>query len=375
MKSNVKKIWVNPVDRISFQGRHKQVYTINTGTSLIPTVSMNKTREDNTSCQYKFPHNPSTNRLETGLNKLVENPFVGFDPNDILVTYKLPSVWRDILPMLVTKESIKKQTLFEIKHGVEPDLYTDEFKYSMFNMPSNMEEWGKKTFLQSLSLILYPRPNPFENSTPRQELLMEMIYVLPTIANNKMIVNSAYHDWYISEEHEEEMEKAKKQETIEKAMYHLYRLKNEYTRFKSYQVAIVLHDSESRPILKGKVSSDAVNNVLSDFISTKNQNQMDNIDSFMRIINLTETREGLEKLDIMYLVQQALNTNVIAHRDNEYVWHSKAGTPDVYKLGSSYDGLINFFFKEYKQYNPEGDITNWYKDLLDEVKSKGIEFE
>lgn len=375
MKSNVKRIWVNPVERLSFQGRHKQVYTINTGTSIIPTVSMNKTREDNTSCQYNFPPNPNTGKLETGLNKLVENPFLGFDPDDILVTYKLSSIWKDIIPSLVTKDSIKKQTLFEIKHGVEPDLYTDEIRYSMVNMPSNMDEWGKKTFLQSLNLILYPRPNLLENTTPRQELLMEMVHVLPTIANNKMQVNSAYHDWYISEEHEEEMEKAKKQEIVEKAMYHLYKLKNEYGRFRAYQVAIVLLDSESRPILKGKVNADAVNNTLSDFISNRNQNQMSNINAFMKAINLTETREGIERLDINYLVQQAINTNVIAHRDNEYVWHSKAGTPDVYKLGSSYDGLINFFFKEYKQYNPEGDITNWYKDLLDEVKSKGIEFE
>lgn len=375
MKSNIKKIWVNPVDRISFQGRHKQVYTINTGSSIIPTVSMNKTREDNTSCQYNFPFNSNTGKLETGLNKLIQNPLHGFEPDDIFNTYKLPVSWRDLIPSLVSKETIKKQTLFEIKHGVEPDFYTDEIKYSMVNMPSNMDDWGKKTFLQSLNLILYPRPNPFDNTTPRQELLMEMVYVLPTIANTKTEVNSAYHDWYISEEHEEEMEKAKKQEIIEKAMYHLYKLKNEYSRFKSYQVVIVLRDVESRPILKGKVSADGVNNKLSEFVSAKSQHQMENIDSFMKVINLMETREGMERLDIMYLVQQALNTNVIAHRDNEYIWHSKAGTPDVYKLGSSYDGLINFFFKEYKTFNPDSDVTNWYRDLLDEVKSKGIEFE
>lgn len=374
MKSSYKKIYVNPVDRLSYQGRHKQVYTINTGQGLIPTVSMRKTREDNTGATYNFLPNPNTGKLETGLNKLVTNPFKDLDIEDILVNYKLPSSWKDILPALIKKDKIKKQTLFEIRHGVEPELYTDEIRYSMVNMPSNMDEWGKKTFLQSLTLTLYPRPNPLENTTPRQELLMEMVYHLPQIAQTKAESNPAYHDWFISEEHEEEAEKARKQEIIEEAMYNLHKLKREYGHYRSYQVAVVLRDKDSRTIIRGKVSPDAVNNALSYFVTDK-QNQMRNINAFMDIIGLLDSREGIERLDVWYLIQQALNTNVLARRDNEYIWHSKAGTPDVYKLGSSFDGMLNFFLKEFREHNPDSDITNWYADLLDEVKSKGIQFE
>lgn len=374
MKSAYKKIFVNPVERISYQGRHKQVYTINTGQALVPTVSMRRTREDNTASQYNFPLNPNTGKLETGLNKLVQNPFQGLLPEDILIDYKLSSSWRDLIPSLVTKDKIKKQTLFEIRHGVEPDLYTDEVRYSMFNMPSNLDEWGKKTFLQSLTLTLYPRPNPLDNTTPRQELLMEMVYVLPHIAKSKIDSNPAYHDWYISEEHEEEAEKARKQEIIEEAMYNLHKLKREYGNYRTYQVAIVLRDKDSRNIIRGKVSPDAVNNALSYFVSNKTD-QMRNIQAFMEVMGLLDTREGIERLDIWYLIQQALNTNVIARRDNEYVWHSKAGTPDVYKLGSSFDGMLNFFLKEFREHNPDSGLTNWFADLLDEVKSKGIQVE
>lgn len=374
MKTGNKKIFVNPVERISYQGRHKQVYTINTGQGVVPTVSMKKSKEDNTTSQYQFPINPHTNKLETGLNKLVQNPFEGLSPEDLLTTYRLPKqeVWLPILKSIVTKPEIKKQTLFEIRHGVEPDYYTDEIGYSMTSMPSNMDEWGKKTFLQGLTLTLYPRPNPLDNSTPRQELLMEMVYVLPHIANNKAESNSAYHDWYISEEHEAEIEKAKKQEIIEEAMYYLHKLKKEYGQFRTYQTAIVLRDQNSRPLVKGKVSHEAVGNALSFFLND-NKHQMDNINSFMKLIKLFETREGLERLDIQYLIQQAINTHVFGRRDGQYLWHSKAGTPDVYKLGSSFNEVVNFFLKEYKEFNPKSDVTNWYKDLIQEVEAKGIE--
>jgi len=374
MKTGTKKIFVNPVERISYQGRHKQVYTINTGQGIVPTVSMRKVKEDNTTSQYQFPFNPNTNKLETGLNKLVQNPFEGLDPNDIVTSYKLPKqeIWLPIVKSIVTKPEIKKQVLFEIRHGVEPDYYTDEITYTMTSMPSNMDDWGKKTFLQGLTLTLYPRPNPLDNSTPRQELLMEMVYVLPHIANNREEANSAYHDWYISEEHEAEVEQAKKQEIIEEAMYYLHKLKREHGSFRSYQVATILRDTNSKTLIKGKVNSDAVGNALS-FYLNDSKYQMDHIQSFMKTMKLFETREGLERLDIIYLIQQALNTHVFGRRDGTYLWHSKAGTPDVYKLGTNFNALVNFFMKEYKEYNPKSDVTNWYKDLTDEVAAKGIE--
>lgn len=375
MKTSQRKIFVNPIDRISYQGRHKQVYTINTGQGVIPTVSMRKTKEDNTTAQYQFPINPNTNKLETGLNKLVQNPFESLSVADIVNTYKLPKQdqWIKILETIVKEPTIKKQTLYEIRHGVDPNFYTDEINYTMTNMPANMDEWGKKTYLQGLNLTLYPRPNPLSNDTPRQELLMEMVYILPHISNSKAEANSAYHDWYISEEHEAEVEKAKKQEVIEEAMYYLHKLKKEYGTFRTYQTAIVLRDNYSKPIIKGKVSHEAVANALSHYLSPNQKKQMENIDRFMKIINLFQTREGLERLDIHYLIQQALNTNIFSKRDGVYIWHSKAGTPDVYELGTSFDQLINFFMKEYKEYNSDSDLSNWYKDLVDEVEAKGIE--
>lgn len=369
---SLKKVWVNPVERISYQGRHKQVYTIMTDQGMLPTVSMKKVREDNVAHEFGFVFNPQTNKLYTGFDELVVNPFYKMGVNDVLSNYGLSTEWQRLLPEIVKSDRIKKQSLLEIEHGVEPDLYTSDVSYTMTNMPSDISEWGKKTFLQKLKLILYPRPNPFDNSTPRQELLMEMIYHLPIIARSKNIANPAFHDWYISEENEAEVEKSRKQDVIEEAVANLYKLKTEFSRYRMYQVAIILRNKDSKPIIKGVVSDDTVKNTLSRYINTKDHNQLEYISNFMGVVGLLSSKEGIKKFEVMYLVQQAINSSVIGHRDNEFIWYSKSGSPDVYKLGTSYERMISFFLKEYGTYNPKAEITNWYKELVDELKVKNI---
>ena len=351
-KENIKTIFVNPVERISVQGRHKQVYVINSSQGVVPTVSMRKSKEIGTTSTLQFLPNPNTGKLETGLNVLINNYILkGQDPDAILTEYNLSESWREIIPKLVKQDKIKKQTWFEIKHGVEPDFYTDDYSFSMTNLPTDLSEWGKKTYLQAFKFILYPRPNRISNESPRQELAFELMKVSPNVALNKNAVNSAYHDWYISEENEAELEKSRKTEIIENATYELVKLKREAGKYKSYQVAILLRTYDSLQILKGSASVEKVNNVLSAYIKTENNQQFGNIERFNEIIEMTKSVEGLVRFNVQYLVQQAINTNVIAKRDNTFVWHSKAGTPDVYDLGSSFEKIINFFVKEYNTFN------------------------
>jgi hypothetical protein len=200
-KENIKTIFVNPVERISVQGRHKQVYVINSSQGVVPTVSMRKSKEIGTTSTLQFLPNPNTGKLETGLNVLINNYILkGQDPDAILTEYNLSESWREIIPKLVKQDKIKKQTWFEIKHGVEPDFYTDDYSFSMTNLPTDLSEWGKKTYLQAFKFILYPRPNRISNESPRQELAFELMKVSPNVALNKNAVNSAYHDWYIAED-------------------------------------------------------------------------------------------------------------------------------------------------------------------------------
>jgi len=373
MKNTTKQIWVNPVERISFQGRHRQVYEIKTENGLVPTVSKRKSRESNTAVEYSFPYNSNTGKLYTTLDKVIQNPLYELTPEEVSERYAIPETWNGILDKITKQPQIKKQTFLEIKHGVDPDYYTSNVNYVMTSLPSDIRSYSDKSFLSTLKVILYPRPNKFDDSTPRQELLMCIIESLAEtgiIAKNESIVNSSLHDFYISQENELEQKQAKYKEQVEDATYNLVKLKREYGDYRTYQMSITIKDVNGDSIITGKPTKETINNALSDFVSHKDSTQLNRVEQFQESYTLMVEQPDL--FDVKYLVQQACNYKVIGHRDNQYIWHSKAGSQDVYNLGTSFDKMVSFFYNEYVTHNTESDITNWYADLLEELRMKNI---
>lgn len=374
MKNQNTVLYVNPVPRISVQGRDKQNYMIidpRTG-DVRSSGQMNKSKEFTTTEEFSFPYNPDTGRLETGLDVSIRSPFKDADPQRLMTQYALPSDWAKLLPEIVVKDKISKQVYYEIIGGVEPDFYTSRVPYTIFNMPHNVADI-KTTYLQEFKMILYGRPNRFEDDggkkTARQRLSMLLCKVHPKIANSKAEANSAYHSWYISEENEAEREVNAKRNLLNKAAYHMYKLQNEFDNYRNFQVAILLKDEADVPIITNRVSPAKVEAALNGYIDDKHH-QAENCESFLEVMELLDTPDGLMKFEVRFLVQQAINTNVIAVRDGYYVWHSKAGEPNVFKH-SHYEKLLELLITEMQAYNPEEDVTNWYGELLKEVKSKG----
>lgn len=377
MKNN-KVLFCNPVQRYSHQGRNAQVYTIKGKTGeLVVSGSMKKNKELGTVEQVSFPYNPDKQRLETGLDEIIDNPFYAADPKEIVSKYNLSNKWETKIVSVSESERISKQTYFEIISGVDPDFYTSEMRYTIFNPPSHGVTY-EPTFLQKFKIILYDRPNRFEDDntprTSRERLAMQLIKVHPKIANSKQGINSAFHTWYVSEENEAELEYNKKSEIINKATYHLFKIQNEDSDYRMYQVASLLKDKNSfRPIIKGKTTRDLVISKLNDFVTNqKNTSQMRNIDEFMKIVNMLKTQEGSDKFFVKYLIQQAINTNIVSVKDGYYIWHSKFDTPNAYKF-SDENKFINFIKKDYETYNPKDkDVQNWYADLKNELIAKNV---
>lgn len=378
MNKHTRKVLVSPLPRTSAQGRHKQTYqTVDENGVITTTVNLNKTREYGTTVTYMFPYNGSTNKLYTGLDKMITNPFKSLEVNDILQTYN-PHATHDI-ERIVTQDKITKQTLLEIKHGVAANYYNNEPGYTMLNMPSKIDDFDKgKGFLANFKVVLYPHDNRFTDETPRQELaivLLDALVDADRIAKSKAEGNSAVHEFYISEDGQAEKDFANKREKIEEAIYMAYDLKLNSPQFKSYQFAIVLTDSRNNSIYKGQNIIARVKSSLSNYLQDKNNNQEQNIEKFVELYNLARTPEGAEKVDVMYSVQQAINNNVIVNRDNSYIWNSKYDDRSVHNLGSSYDKVISFFLKEYQAYNPKSEAKNYYNDLLEELKSEDVIFQ
>jgi hypothetical protein len=231
------------------------------------------------------------------------------------------------------------------------------------------------SFLQKFKIVLYDRPNKFTTETPRGRMAIQLISRLNTIAKSKQLVNSAFHNYYVSEENEAEKEKLKKQDYINDAIYHLYGMKKENTDYQNYMVAILMKHSDGKVLLKGKVNSDTVRRKLNTFVTGDSPQQLQNIKRFMDVSKLLKTSEGMETLHIKYLIQQAINSNVMSVRDGYYVWHSRQGEENVYKF-TNYKTLYSLIKKEFEVYNEnEKEITNWYGELVKEVKGKGITIE
>jgi len=369
MKSNYTTIFVNPVERLSAQGRHLHMYySQNKSGEMIPVAKMNSTMSGGVAKVYKFPENAhDKTKIITGLNQPMDNPFKGLTAEEVGSTYGLNEKWQPIIEKILGQNSITRQTYFEIKHGKIPGYYTDDKFY----------EGNEKrpSYLKELTLVLYDRPNMFTNQTSDSEMKMELIKLHSKIASNKQQANSSFHHFFISQEDEAEQEIANKREIIEKATAHLYLLKNQKSKIRPYQMAVILKDYKGDTLIKGEVIESKTANTLSEYISKADKHQIDNCNKFLAKIEQISTREGLDKFEIEYLIQQSVNTSVVTTRDGYLFWNSKSAVPNVSKW-TDYDRMVNFFLKEKITYNPEDkDKTNWYGELLEEVKDKGIRIE
>lgn len=381
MKSNTRKVWVNPVERVSPQGRDRQYYqTYDKNGNIRNTTNLKKTREPDTGVVYSFPFNIKSGKLYTGLSELVVNPYHNMDVLDFSRMFEIHRDYIDLLPDFLSKERVTKQELLEIKHGKAPNDYHNGSGFTMFKPPADMKEFDNgKGELAKLRLVLYPRPNMFKTDTITSELKIAMIDALVKagkIAGSKDMANSE-HEFFVSQDNEEETNLSKKRDLIEAAVYKLVKLKHESPYFKSYQFATILRTKNNQTLVKGESTPERVKSVLSNYLSDNNSDQMEHVTRFSKLWDLSVTPEGADKVMVYYTLQQALNTNIITHRNNQYVWNSKVGTPDIYDLGSSFEKISNFFLKEMNTPIPKEKkvVTNFYQELVDEVKSKNIKFE
>jgi hypothetical protein len=371
MKSQTTTIYVNPIPRISAQGRHKQLFTLISKTGeAVPTTAMNKNKEFGVPSEYSFRLNPNTNKLTTGLDKLIENPFKGLEPSSIMEEYSLGQEWLKILEQLVKQEQIKLQTKFEIMDNVAYNFYTSDVTGTIFqsNWKANLDK--PRNFLETFKIILYDGPNSFSDDSPRGRLALALIKNHPKIAKTKVEANTAVHDWYISEENEALLEKVKKRDVIEDAIWKWGELKNKSTPYIIYQLGSLLKTYDGNVIIKGKMNDASVKSQVSDYLNDSTSHQMDNIEKFNKLYSMLETKDDKQRFQAMYIIQQALNTSVIGIRDGFYIWHSKSAQDNIYKH-TSYDALVSTIQREYVNYNPKDTVANWYKDLYDEVSNKG----
>ena len=158
-QNSVTTIFVNPVQRVSPQGRDRQTFTFvdpKTG-EMVVTQSMNKTKEFGAGSTFSFQYNPVTHKLQTGLEENIQNPFYQLDPVEVMESYSLPNSWADVLERIVKQTEITKQTYYEVLDAVQPGYYTSDIKggITIFNLSKSTKIPEQHNFLQTFNIILY----------------------------------------------------------------------------------------------------------------------------------------------------------------------------------------------------------------------------
>lgn len=380
-------VYISPVPRVSVQGWDRvSYYTYKKGTNEVVSSSKTGTtksfgRDGAAHETFMFPIDYNSMKVVTGLSVMIDNPIYKLDVPTIRKTYKLGGDWTDEkLKSLSKSPTIKKQTYYEIKHNVRPEYYTDEVKGgTIFDTKGDLSHLKgnadyRPNFLQKFKYTFYDRPNRITDETPRGDLAMLLANIHPIVSKAKADINTALHRWYISEENEAELERVNRQDTIHKAIARLVNLKEKHTDLTKLKVATLLRTTKGDNLVKGEVSNSTVVDRLNNFISREGSSQMANVREFDKVMSLLESgKVGKNKIDIQYMIETAIHNNIMSNIDGWYVWHSKSGIPNMYKITTDYDKLCNLFLAEKEKYNPDAkDITNWYKDLYDELTLKGV---
>ena len=359
-------MFISPVPRKSVQGRGEYVYVKPDGTPVPADRSFAKDAEK----RYSFPQTVDGTSLNTGLDRLVSNPWYNKTKESIRENLpahlQIGASWNKEFDRVIADEQISKQFELEVRFNLEEGTLT-----SQKNLDHRFKQRKKDavpTFLEKFYVILYDRANRFEDTTLRSALVQELAKVSGKIASSKANSNPSMHHFYISEENEADIERTIKADIVNDAIADLVMLRRNHDPFFAYQVAVVLKK------IKGAVAPVTVKDTLNEFIASSNKRQLNNIKQFNNIIKLiAKGAEGMNKLWIMYCLQQAVNTNVISISGGSYIWHSKKGIDNLHNLGTNQKTVLKLFYEEFQKFQGEDDETeNWYKDLLIELRSKGV---
>jgi len=366
MKKHIATVmYIEPLQRTSVQGRAAYTYitpggeAVNAGRSFAKDVGK----------VHNFPANADGTSIVTKLSRMVDNPWYGKEPsnvNDGLPEhYHVGADWMNQVTRLVKDHQITKQLELEVRFNKPEGFLTDK-KNLHYDIRSR-NKTAEPNYLETFKAIFYDRTNRFDDTTLRSALIMELARVAKRIAPTKNEANPSKHDFYIGVEDQAVVEKNYKQDIINDAITDLTLLRRNHTGFVRYQIAIVLG------LVKGMVSEATLKGAFNNYITLNSKDQMNNIEKFNEIITmLAEGRKGLEKLWIKYLLKQAVNVNVMGIKSGHYLWYSKKGIDNLFDLGSNETKVYKLIYDEFIKYGEEDVVENLYKDLLEELKYKGV---
>lgn len=376
MKSDIeiKRIIVKPVPRESVQNRQSQTYhRLNLRTKQTEAVAtMNKNKAKNAADELTFELDKTGSKYKTGLEERVANPFKGFDKQKLILRYNLSDEWNKFIDDIVESDYISLQTNYEILDGVDPNFYTS--KVTTKKIPGSIfrDPNSEPSFIENFRYVLYDRANIITNESIRGRFGQLLVKNNSRVAEDKTY-NPNVHFFYIAEENEEQVEQLKKDDLVNEAIFKLVSLERDYPGKVLEQFSKILTNSQGIPLIKGEVPMPTVRANLNNYIKGNSRDWAKNIEKFNFLYSLF--KDNKERYHLEYVIQEAINTNVMSINNGYIFWHSMLNNPTLYKWDKK-EKLIEYLSVELEKYNPkEKDMENAYQNLITELSNKGIKVE
>lgn len=372
------KVLIKPVNRQSFQGRHKQDTKLVRG-KIITTKTMDKTKASGPagiSCsdEYKPKIDYTKRKYIMGLNEKVTNPWFAENPseeaiNEVRFQYDLSQKWdaQNRLKTLVGSKQISLQNLLEIKNGSDPGY----FDMSIPRMDRGVADMSDPSFLQTFSVELEGNMTHILNTDNVFDFLKyQLIKNRPDkIAPSINDVNPSAHDWYISQEFEEDRAVQAKNRAENEAIKVLFELEEKYSLKERYMIASQLVGEDNRYIVNGVVSEFYLDKALNDFIKLQGRDKQNRIKSFMEVHG--NFIKNNKKFYIDYLIAQGFSSYVFEKQNGFVWWRSQKDSPSLWKFDTT-EALSRKIYSEYEMYDPAERTGLVYEKLINELKSHHV---
>jgi len=240
--------------------------------------------------------------LNTGLLEYTKNPYIDAK------NFRTPE-WKTILEGV---EEITLQTMLEYKHGHVPTYYSNTIDVRVLERrPENVID----NFFQTRAALLNFNDGVTvldTDNNPIHEVLYYGITSSDVIANSYQELNPDTL-FYIAKEQEEEERKAEKSRLKNGAISQLEEVSKKNDRA-IVEFCKVLNQPKSRKI---SLTSDSAYSALDKFVKSANQQE---INEFVHVYNMWKSPETKRKFKAHVLLSDALDTNVLWIKGNEYTW-------------------------------------------------------
>lgn len=354
------KLFVYPVNRASVQGRHAYQFELEDGT----TRPAGRTFARDATKSYSFPSSADNTTLDTGLEKMVTNPFLNSENEQYIGSHWLDQ--KDDLTDESKNPELSIQTILEVIDNVPKGEYTSR-RSAVKAFDTSKDR--KSTFLERFRVQLKDGTNVFTADTKDGRLSILLLKRNNAVAPSKEESNDSLHDFYIGSEHEGLQERKRKRDIIGDAIRNLKDVFDKYNDFTVYQLASVLK------VVKGNTMSPVITkDKLEDYVWREGKDQLDRAKKTTTYAKkLLSGKEGVEQIYTEYLVQKAIDNRVLLLDGGRFIWPSKKGIDNLYNLGRNKNTILNMFQDHYRTYDPDLEGENLYGDLISELKEKGVQ--